>query len=233
MWPNTNRGEHGWSGWLFMAIRWQSSTPVARTAKTAVTAVALAAGCWAPIPAAADPTPQTVGNALLATTGGCRAPAREAVQACTAQEVVTSAAPVVLDVLDPARVPVVVLGAGLYPDGSIRPVLDARLRAAKTIADRYPTAPLIVSGGVPRSGVTEGAAMTRWLTSHGVPPDRISTEQTSTSTASNAACVAPMLAAMNAYAAVVVTTADHLPRALVEFRLATGGARPIFGAAAL
>ncbi|MDV7199393.1 YdcF family protein [Rhodococcus kroppenstedtii] len=146
---------------------------------------------------------------------------------------VTSAAPVVLDVLDPARVPVVVLGAGLYPDGSIRPVLDARLRAAKTIADRYPTAPLIVSGGVPRSGVTEGAAMTRWLTSHGVPPDRISTEQTSTSTASNAACVAPMLAAMNAYAAVVVTTADHLPRALVEFRLATGGARPIFGAAAL
>ena len=233
MWPNTSRGEHGWSGWLFMAIRWQSSTPVARTAKTAVTAVALTAGCWAPTPAAADPTPQTVGNALLATTGGCRAPTREAVQECTAQEEVTSAAPVVLDVLDPARVPVVVLGAGLYPDGSIRPVLDARLRAAKTIADRYPTAPLIVSGGVPRSGVTEGAAMTRWLTSHGVPPDRISTEQTSTSTASNAAYVAPMLTAINAYAAVVVTTADHLPRALVEFRLATGGARPIFGAAAL
>lgn len=198
----------------------------------AAVAVVSAAGCWAPTSAAAEPTPQTVGNALLATTGGCRVPTREAIQACTDQEVVTTAAPVALDVLDPARVPVVILGAGLYSDGSIRPVLEARLQAAKAIADRYPAAPLIVSGGVPRGGVTEAAAMSRWLTSHGVASTRISTEHSSTSTAGNAAHVAPMLAAMNALAAVVVTTADHLPRALVEFRLATGGVRPIFGAAA-
>ncbi len=68
---------------------------------------------------------------------------------------------------------VVVLGAAQYA-GRPSPILEARLRHAKNLFDRG-VAGYIITGGGRRSGdrYTEAEAGLRWLTSQGVPRDRV------------------------------------------------------------
>jgi vancomycin permeability regulator SanA len=176
----------------------------------------------------ADITPITLGNSVMSTLGGCLFPDVPAIIWCTQQEVLTEHAPLMLD-LNPVGTVIVVLGAGLYDDGTIQPVLRERLDAALALAQRYPASQIIASGGVPRSGITEARAMRTWLIANGVAPERIVEENTSTSTVENARNTAAILAERGAQGAVVVSSPNHVERALIDFRKAISGRFPVSG----
>ncbi|WP_063014957.1 YdcF family protein [Nocardia kruczakiae] len=112
---------------------------------------------------------------------------------------------------------IVVLGYGLLPDGGMRPELIARLQAALVQAMVSPASPIIVTGGNPRGGTTEADAMAGWLVGHGLAPERIHTESRASDTVENAVNSAEMMHALGAGDAVVVTSADHMPRAVADF----------------
>lgn len=194
-----------------------------------VAAVTLGAALGAsPTAAQADITPITFGNGLLSTLGGCLVPHLPTIARCTEREILTRQAPLMLD-LNPVGTTIVVLGAGLYGDGTMRPVLVERLTAALELARRYPATRIITSGGVPRSGVTEARAMRNWLVDNGVAPERITEEDTSRSTVENARNTASLLADSGAQGAVVVSSTNHVERALVDFRKAVAGRIPVSG----
>ena len=176
----------------------------------------------------ADITPITLGNGVMSTIGGCLFPDAPTIIWCTQQEVLTEHAPLMLD-LNPVGTAIVVLGAGLYDDGTIQPVLRERLDAALALAQRYPASQIIASGGVPRSGITEARAMRTWLIANGVAPERIVEENTSTSTVENARNTAVILAERGAQGAVVVSSPNHVERALIDFRKAISGRFPVSG----
>ncbi|QNG18035.1 YdcF family protein [Rhodococcus triatomae] len=181
--------------------------------------------------AAATPTPATIANGILSITPACQGVIDELIIACTHLELLTPSFPVMLD-LNPFGTHIVVLGAGLHDDGTIRPVLEQRLRAALATAQRYPTAPIVVTGGVPRNGVTEAGAMRAWLTANGVHPGRIIEEPASRSTVENARFTNDVLLARRATGAVLVTDRDHLQRAMINFRQAVDARIPIAGVVA-
>lgn len=194
-----------------------------------LSAAIFAVGIGASLPAVATAvSPTTIANGLLSTTPACMTGDREALLDCSRREILTVEAPVLLE-LNPLGTHIVVLGAGLFPDGSIRPVLDERLRRALTLAQQFPYTPIVVAGGVPQSGITEAQAMFDWLVRHGVHPDRIIREDTSRSTVENARNTAGILAARGATGAVVVTSGDHLQRAMVDFRTSIDGRFPVAG----
>ncbi|MDR7330709.1 YdcF family protein [Corynebacterium guangdongense] len=124
----------------------------------------------------------------------------------------------------PGSAPIVVLGNGLAPDGSVRPNLANRLEAARQLAVQRPAAPVVASGGPTADGYVESHAMKRWLIDAGVAPERILTEEQSYSTVSNARLTRALLP--EAREVLVVSSQDHVHRAVVDVTLAFGpGAR--------
>ncbi|MGW4350829.1 YdcF family protein [Nocardia sp. NPDC004582] len=115
---------------------------------------------------------------------------------------------------------IVVLGYGLLPDGQMRPELMARLYAGYVSALLSPQAPVIVTGGNPQNGVTEADAMADWLVERGIDRNRIHTETKANSTVQNAAFSAHLMDVIGAHAAILITSADHIARALTNFRAA-------------
>ncbi|MFI5776406.1 YdcF family protein [Nocardia sp. NPDC051570] len=115
---------------------------------------------------------------------------------------------------------IVVLGYGLLPDGSMRPELVNRLIAAWVQAIAAPWSPVVVTGGNPQNGVSEGAAMAGWLTSHGIPATRVLIEDRAGSTVQNALFGTARLRDAGADSAVVVTSPNHIRRAVGDFVVA-------------
>lgn len=120
----------------------------------------------------------------------------------------------------PADAPIVVLGNGLNTDGTVHPNLRNRLAAAKSLADARPTAPVVVSGGATPDGFVEAEVMREWLIDAGLPAARIIVEGRANSTVTNARYSRELLS--QAGAVIVVTSADHVHRAVVDFTLAFG-----------
>ncbi|APE33495.1 hypothetical protein BOX37_05390 [Nocardia mangyaensis] len=112
---------------------------------------------------------------------------------------------------------IVVLGYGLLPDGTMRAELSNRLHAALIQAFMSPASPVIVTGGNPRNGITEAQVMTDWLVVRGLARDRIHAETEAGSTVQNAKFSARMMEALGAHKAVLITSADHMRRALENF----------------
>ncbi|WP_040719687.1 YdcF family protein [Nocardia veterana] len=115
---------------------------------------------------------------------------------------------------------IVVLGYGLLPDGSMRPELVNRLTAAWLQAIAAPFSPIVVTGGNPQNGVPEAAAMAGWLIGHGIPATRVLVEDRATSTVQNALFASRMLRDAGATSAVVVTSPNHIRRAVADFIVA-------------
>ncbi|MFB7878835.1 YdcF family protein [Nocardia sp. NPDC056064] len=112
---------------------------------------------------------------------------------------------------------IVVLGYGLQPDGTMRAELSNRLHAALIQAFMSPASPVIVTGGNPRNGVTEAQVMADWLHLRGVARDRIYAETEAGSTVQNAEFSARLMEALGLHRAVLITSADHMRRALENF----------------
>ncbi|WP_405165187.1 YdcF family protein [Nocardia sp. NBC_01499] len=115
---------------------------------------------------------------------------------------------------------IVVLGYGLLPDGGLRPELVNRLIAAWLQSIAAPMSPIVVTGGNPQNGIAEADAMAGWLIGHGVPPSRISVENRAGSTVQNALFSTKMLRDVGATSAVVVTSPNHIRRAVADFIVA-------------
>ncbi|MFE5460427.1 YdcF family protein [Nocardia sp. NPDC056564] len=115
---------------------------------------------------------------------------------------------------------IVVLGYGLLPDGALRPELVNRLTAAWLQSIAAPLSPIVVTGGNPQNGITEADAMAGWLIGHGVPPTRISVEGRAGSTVQNALFGTQKLREVGATSAVVVTSPNHIRRAVADFIVA-------------
>jgi uncharacterized SAM-binding protein YcdF (DUF218 family) len=116
---------------------------------------------------------------------------------------------------------VVVLGGGVR-NGDVVPVSLQRLVAGASLA-RERGVPIIVSGGITwASGPNESEAVVaaRTLTRLGFPADRIIQEPLSTTTWENARRTAEVMTARGLHRAAVVTTAWHMPRAMLSFQRA-------------
>ncbi len=135
-------------------------------------------------------------------------------------EGVTAAAAIVPDTSPKtvgASTAIVVLGYGLNANGKMAPELVNRVTAAKEQALVADSAPIVVSGGAPKKNVTEAAAMRTWLVSNRIPASRITVEDKSTSTVSNAQNTAAILKQRNISNIVLVTSPDHVRRAAADF----------------
>ncbi|WP_262365449.1 YdcF family protein [Gordonia sp. OPL2] len=127
------------------------------------------------------------------------------------------------------RTAVLILGYGLLPDGAMRPELIGRLTTGLGQAFMAPGSPVIVTGGNPKRGITEAAAMRAWLIRHGLPASRVHAEHRATSTAGNAVQSAALMRRIGAGSAVIVTDPNHIRRGVVDF--ITAGV-PVVGAMA-
>jgi uncharacterized SAM-binding protein YcdF (DUF218 family) len=162
---------------------------------------------------------------------GCQNTDPSLLPLCGGFEVLTTDDPAILT-LNPFTTDIVILGAGLFPDGGIRPVLEERLRTGLRLAREYPTARVVVSGGLPQNGRTEARAMGDWLRGAGIAPWRIVEEGYSASTVQNAQNTDRIFRDRGTTGAVVVTSDSHLARAVLNFRQAVGGRIPVTGVVA-
>nr|WP_204539943.1 YdcF family protein [Peribacillus deserti] len=131
-----------------------------------------------------------------------------------------------LNTAPPADLPqqkhaIVILGYALADDGTMKEPLIERLKAGLSIAKKYPNSKIIVSGGVPKQGVTEADAMNKWLTEQGVSKDRILMENNSTDTVENALFTHDILEKQGLKDVTIVTSASHIRRALTVFNEAS------------
>ena len=206
----------------------RTHTRLAAVAAAAALALGLGAGT-ASAGSAEMPTPVALYSGL--TSLGCQQVNASLLPLCGDFEVLTSDDPAMLT-LNPFTTDIVILGAGLFPDGGIRPVLEERLRTGYRLAQAYPTARIIVTGGMPQNGRTEARAMGDWLRGAGISPLRITEEGNSASTVQNAQFTDRIFRDRGTTGAVVVTTGDHVKRAVLNFRQAVGGRIPVTGVVA-
>lgn len=107
----------------------------------------------------------------------------------------------------------VVLGAAVWPGGEPSPTLRRRTLHAAALWRAGDVAWLVPCGGAGRHGPAEAHVMRRLLVEAGVPSALIHVEDRSTSTHENLLGARPILAALGATEAVIVTDATHAPRA--------------------
>ena len=206
-------------------------SPRLRTVALAATVLAglgVGAGTASAAPGQIPSTTALVDGAVML---GCQYGDPAMLAGCTEMEQLTTDDPAILAV-NPITTDIVILGAGLFPDGGIRDILDQRLRTGYRLATEYPTARIIVTGGAPRNGRTEAQAMSDWLVGAGIDPNRITREDASGSTVQNAQFTDRIFQQRGTTGAVVVTNDFHLKRAMLDFRQAVGGRIPIAGVVA-
>lgn len=112
---------------------------------------------------------------------------------------------------------IVILGAALETNSLIKPKLVDRLRQGLTLARLYPDAPIVVTGGNAKGGLTEAYAMGLWLRQEGVSTNRLYLEDQARDTVGNAFKSCDILRKLGARSATLVTSASHMRRALASF----------------
>lgn len=123
------------------------------------------------------------------------------------------AAPPQLVAKDFSKPAIVILGYGLTPDGTMRPILHTRVLAGLAVAQIFPQSPIIVTGGNPRNGNTEAGQMSKMLRLYGTPRERIIVEDRANSTAQNARFSVPLAKQAGTSGIILVTSSSHQDRA--------------------
>jgi uncharacterized SAM-binding protein YcdF (DUF218 family) len=129
---------------------------------------------------------------------------------------VSQAAPPAL-VKDFSKPAIVILGYGLNADGTMRPILRRRVLTGLAVAQFFPQAPIIVTGGNPQNGRTEAEQMRRMLQMLGVPGSRIIVENKANSTVENARFSVPLAKRAGTSGIILVTSTTHQGRADGDF----------------
>ena len=112
---------------------------------------------------------------------------------------------------------IVILGAGLETNGTMKAKLVDRLQQGLLLAKLHPEAPIIVTGGNQRGGITEAYAMSLWLGNAGVRTNRLHLEDRATDTLGNAIRSCAILRKLGATHVTLVTSQSHIRRALADF----------------
>lgn len=118
---------------------------------------------------------------------------------------------------------IIVLGAALFPDGSLPPPLEERVRAGVAVFQRGLAPKLCMTGGKsPRAShdETEARAMAAFARELGVPDGALEVEDASGSTWENAHRCAALLFPKGIRRVWIVTQPFHLRRAVRHFRRA-------------
>ncbi|HZG16228.1 MAG TPA: ElyC/SanA/YdcF family protein [Candidatus Bathyarchaeia archaeon] len=112
---------------------------------------------------------------------------------------------------------IVILGYALAEDGTMQPTLVERLKTGLEVAKQYPQAKIIVTGGVPKNGVAEADAMTKWLMEQGIEKERILPENKATDTVENALFSTAIMEQHEIQHVTLVSSASHIRRGLAIF----------------
>lgn len=113
---------------------------------------------------------------------------------------------------------IVVLGYALAKNGEMQQPLLQRLQTTLQLAQAYPQAKIVVSGGAAVKQQTEAQVMQAWLIKHQVAAERIILENHSANTRENALYTLLQLANQQVAELTLVTSASHLRRALFIFK---------------
>jgi uncharacterized SAM-binding protein YcdF (DUF218 family) len=132
-----------------------------------------------------------------------------------ASSVVAQAQP--LAAKDFSRPAIVILGYGLNPDGTMRPILHTRVLTGLAVAQFFPQSPIIVTGGNPKNGNSEAAEMRKALRILGFPDNRIIVEDKANSTVQNARFSVPLAKKAGTSGIILVTSSTHQGRADQDF----------------
>jgi uncharacterized SAM-binding protein YcdF (DUF218 family) len=112
----------------------------------------------------------------------------------------------------------VVLGASLSSTGKVTTQLTNRLKVALKALAAYPKSKVIVSGGAPKNGHTEGEVMRAWLIDNGIASNRIFAETKSSSTVGNASYSMAIIKKHPEFTSyTLISDGSHLRRAGVLF----------------
>jgi len=111
----------------------------------------------------------------------------------------------------------VVLGYALSEEGEMEETLLERLKIAKEAAEAYPDSKIIVTGGVPKQGITEAEVMFDWLVENGIDEERIVKEDRATDTVENALFSMEIAKNEDVKDITIISSATHMRRALTIF----------------
>lgn len=115
---------------------------------------------------------------------------------------------------------VIVLGAGVRPDGSPSPALRRRVEHAVGLLAAHSDACLLLTGGLGRYPPSEAEVMARTAEQHGIAREQMLLEERATNTGESARFCAALLAGCAVGSVVLVTDAYHQRRARLAFRRA-------------
>jgi uncharacterized SAM-binding protein YcdF (DUF218 family) len=135
---------------------------------------------------------------------------------------VSHAAPPTPAVRDFSKPAIVILGYGLNPNGTMRTILRRRVLTGLAVAQFFPQAPVIVTGGNPQNGRTEAEQMRKLLLLLGLPDNRILVEDRANSTVQNAQFSVPLAKQAGTSGIILVTSTTHQGRADGDFADAGG-----------
>ena len=111
----------------------------------------------------------------------------------------------------------IVLGYALSDEGKMEAPLEERLKVAKKAAKAYPDSKIIVTGGVPKQGITEADVMFDWLVENGIDEERIIKENMATDTIENALFSMDIVDREGLEDVTLITSATHMRRSLTLF----------------
>jgi hypothetical protein len=113
---------------------------------------------------------------------------------------------------------IVILGAGLETNGTMKAKLASRLEQGLKLARIYPNAPIILTGGNQKCGVTEAYAMSLWLIKKGIPRKRLFLEDQAKDTVGNAVFSSAILQSLGVTHVTLVTSSSHMRRGLADLQ---------------
>ncbi|MFT4108071.1 ElyC/SanA/YdcF family protein [Propionicimonas sp.] len=112
----------------------------------------------------------------------------------------------------------VVLGSALKKSGKVSVKFERRLKVAVKALKKYPRSKVLVTGGAPKNGHTEGEVGYKWLVAKGIAGSRIIVEKKAASTIGNAKNSMAILAKSSAYTSYsLISDSSHLRRASILF----------------
>jgi uncharacterized SAM-binding protein YcdF (DUF218 family) len=112
---------------------------------------------------------------------------------------------------------IVTLGYALADDGTMQPTLIKRLEQTLDMAKKNPKSTIIVTGGVPKQGVTEGYLMKKWLIAKGIKASRIHIDDQAKDTVGNAIYSTEIMKKLGTKNVTLISSASHIRRGLSIF----------------